>query len=97
MLIRGLGPALAAEPFNLPDTLSAPSVAVFRGTQQIAENHQWDGSLATISRLVGAFALPPGSRDAALLLRLQPGSYSAVLSGVGTASGEALIEIYDVP
>jgi hypothetical protein len=31
------------------------------------------------------------------VLPLQPGSYTAVLSGATGGAGEALIEIYDVP
>ena len=47
---------------------------------------------------MGAFALAsPASRDAALLVTLQPGSYTAQLSGVGGTTGVALIEIYEVP
>jgi len=35
------------------------------------------------------------ARDAALLLDLAPGSYSAVVSGQGSVSGVALVEVYD--
>ena len=47
---------------------------------------------------VGAFALTAGSRDAALLVTLKPGSYTAqVKAAQVTSSGVALIEIYEVP
>jgi sugar lactone lactonase YvrE len=97
VLIRGIGPALATAPFNLGDALSDPTLAVFRGAQQIAENNNWDASLAAVFPLVGAFALPSGSKDAALLLTLAPGGYSTVLNAVGSAVGDAMIEIYEVP
>jgi hypothetical protein len=46
---------------------------------------------------VGAFALEAASRDAVLLVTLEPGSYTAQISGVGNTTGVALVEIYDVP
>jgi hypothetical protein len=46
---------------------------------------------------VGAFALPADSRDAALVLTLPPGSYTAQVSGVANTVGVALVEIYELP
>ena len=46
---------------------------------------------------VGAFALPTASRDAAILMTLMPGSYSAQVSGVNNISGMAIVEVYEVP
>ena len=54
-------------------------------------------ALAEIARRVGAFGLSSDSRDAAVLVTLSPGSYTAVLGGIGGATGEALIEVYEVP
>jgi hypothetical protein len=45
-----------------------------------------------------AFMLARGSRDAAVLVTLAAGaSYTALVSGVDGATGEALVEIYDLP
>ena len=38
----------------------------------------------------------PDSLDAALLVTLEPGAYTAVVTGVGGATGLALVEVYDV-
>jgi hypothetical protein len=53
-------------------------------------------ALENASLLTGAFELPADSRDAALLVLLAPGVYSAHLDGVGGTSGIALVEIYAV-
>jgi hypothetical protein len=45
---------------------------------------------------VGAFDLESGSTDAAILVVLMPGSYTAIASGVGGTSGNVLIEVYEV-
>ena len=45
----------------------------------------------------GAFALNAGGKDAAVIVTLPAGaSYTAVVSGVNGATGEALVEIYDL-
>ena len=38
----------------------------------------------------------PASKDAAILVTLPPGVYSAKASGVGNTTGVALIEVYEV-
>jgi hypothetical protein len=40
--------------------------------------------------------LPAGSRDAAVLLALEPGAYTVQLTSVSGATGTAMIEIYVV-
>jgi len=45
----------------------------------------------------GAFTLAHGSKDAALIVVLAPGAYTAVVSGVGGLTGVALVEIYEIP
>jgi hypothetical protein len=42
-------------------------------------------------------ALDAGSKDAALVLELEPGIYTAQISGVGDSTGVALAEIYEAP
>jgi hypothetical protein len=53
--------------------------------------------IATAAGQVGAFALPSGSPDAALLVTLSAGAYTATVSGAGGTTGTALVEIYVVP
>jgi hypothetical protein len=45
---------------------------------------------------VGAFALPDGSADSAILVTVEPGLYSVVVSGLGETTGVALVELYVV-
>lgn len=44
----------------------------------------------------GAFDLPPGSKDAALVVRLPPGGYTVQVSGAGRTTGTVLVEVYDL-
>jgi hypothetical protein len=39
---------------------------------------------------------PPNNLESAILIALAPGNYTAILSGVNNATGNALIEVYAV-
>jgi hypothetical protein len=51
---------------------------------------------AAVMSSVGAFGLTPGSNDAAILVALPPGNYTAQLAGAGGTTGIGLIEVYEV-
>ena len=42
-------------------------------------------------------SLAAGSRDAALVLTLEPGAYTFSVAGVGGTTGVALVEVYLLP
>jgi len=66
----------------------------------IATNEGWanNAAIATAAIQSGAFTLPNGSKDAAVLITLNPGAYTAqIKSAKNASSGVALIEIYEVP
>ena len=103
VLIRATGPTLGAAPFSVPGVISDPRLELFSGDTRIAQNDNWGTPVAGATPItaatfasVGAFALPANSRDAALLVTLQPGSYTAQVAGVGAATGVALVEVYEV-
>ena len=88
--------------FNLLGAVADPKLQLFRDTTVINENDNWGtagdaAQLADAANAVGAFGLAAGSKDAALLVTLAPGSYTAQVSAVGTATGLALVEVYEVP
>ena len=100
VLVRGAGPALATVPSRLTD----PQIALHRHgvTDPIATNNDWGTAanadeVATLAAQVGAQTFESGSKDAALLVSLEPGVYTVVVSGVGSATGVALAEVYEVP
>ena len=101
ILIRAVGPTLAAAPFSVPGTISDPKIDVADASGRIVfSNDNWStttvGGTTTFAS-VGAFNLATNSRDAAILAtNLAPGAYTATVSGVGTAAGVALVEVYDV-
>lgn len=99
VLVRAVGPTLADAPFNVAGAMPNPRIDLFSGSSVTASNDDWGGgaTLSAAFAAVGAFALPANSRDAALLVTLQPGNYTAQVGGVGGSSGVALVEVYEVP
>ena len=101
LLIRGVGPALAG--FGVGGVLADPQLALYRqgSSAVLRQNDDWGLGGATApaaaAAQAGAFALPANSRDAALLVVLEPGAYTAQISGAGGGTGVALLELYDVP
>ncbi|MGH8021544.1 MAG: hypothetical protein ACREIA_25335 [Opitutaceae bacterium] len=51
--------------------------------------------VVSTSATVGAFALPSGSLDSALVVSLTPGPYTAGITGAGNGTGIGLVEVYD--
>jgi hypothetical protein len=99
LLIRVVGPALQS--YGMQGLLDDPQLTVFRQgeTAPLYYNDNWDGTAALKSafRIAGAFALEDSSRDASLLVQLEPGSYTAQVSGINSTTGAALIELYEMP
>jgi DNA-binding beta-propeller fold protein YncE len=110
VLVRAVGPGLAA--FGLASALSDPVLEVHRGSgATVATNDDWGtpvtvdaahpaasaAEIVTANASVGAFPLNAGSKDAAMVVTLDPGSYSAVVTGAGKSSGAVLVEVYELP
>lgn len=100
LLIRAVGPTLGS--FGVTDALADPTITLYRGTTVLASNDNWASSanpleISTAAGAVGAFALPSGSKDAALVATLPAGSYTAIVSGAGNTTGTALVELYVLP
>lgn len=100
ILLRGIGPSLGA--FGVTDAIPRPEITLFRGSTVIASNSDW--GIADLGRLnaafdrVGAFRLASStSRDAALLLTLEPGAYTLQASSIGGITGSLLVEVFEVP
>jgi len=102
VIVRGVGPALAS---TVPGHLTDPFLRVYKYDSVASawaitgENDNWDGTAETSAAFeaVGMSALTAGSKDAALVLTLEPGIYTAQLSGVGGTTGVGLVEIYELP
>ncbi len=100
-LIRGAGPALT--PFGVNGALANPILTLTTSLGAVvAVNDAWGSGanaveIAATATRVGAFPFALSSHDAALLVTLQPGNYTALVSGANGTTGVALIEVYEIP
>lgn len=100
VLIRAIGPTLAD--YGVSGVLIDPKLDIFSGETVIVSNNDWAdfpnaSNTATVGSQVGAFALPASSSDAAILVTLNPGVYTAQVTSNDASSGVSIIEIYLVP
>jgi hypothetical protein len=99
VLLRVAGPALGS--FGVANSLSNTKIAVFSGAREIASNQGGaSASSADIAQAVtklGTFPFPANSLNSALLLSLEPGHYTAVVSSTDGSRGVALLEVYELP
>lgn len=98
-LIRAIGPGLAD--FGLTGLLARPSLVLMRDATPIAANERWEtaadpAALTAAGQQNGAFPLKSGNADSALLVTLEPGAYTVIISGVNNTTGNCLVEIYEV-
>jgi hypothetical protein len=95
-LVRAIGPSLSE--FGLTGLLADPQLTLFDSNDTVvASNDNWGGTAALTAAFAqaGAFALPPASLDAAFVTSLQPGGYTAQITGANGGTGVALLEAYD--
>ena len=100
LLLRAVGPGLTA--YGVSGALADPALTLYRGTTPLQSNDDWMAGLGapdviTVGRALGAFPLAAESKDAALVVTLPAGVYSAVVRGAGDTTGTALVEIYVAP
>ena len=95
VVVRGLGPALAQPPFNVPGVLADPTVQLFdSGGHPFWFNDNWKDTQQAQIQSTGLAA--PNDLESAILQILQPGNYTAILSGKNGTTGVGLVELYDI-
>ena len=102
LLVRGVGPALAE--FGVSSVLADPTLKIYQGNAVVAQNDDWGvaesgasaADVAAAAKSVGAFALASGSHDAAAIVTLAPGTYTAAVGGANGSSGAAMVEVYEL-
>jgi hypothetical protein len=91
VIVRGIGPSL-----SLPGKLLDPALELHDASgAPIASNDNW-GQNANSAEIAASGVAPANPNEAAILMSLPPGSYTAVLSGVNQTTGTAVVEVYDL-
>lgn len=102
VLIRAVGPYLSQ--YFGSAAMQNPQLALYGKSAGmdtlVASNDDWGGvaAISATAQSLGAFALPDSSsKDAVLLITLEPGVYSAQVTSKDGSSGIALLEVYATP
>ncbi len=93
VVLRGLGPTLMQ--FGVTGFLADPTLQLFDGGgQPLWFNDNWKDTQQAQIQSTGK--APPNDLESAILQILQPGKYTAALSGKNGTTGVGLVEVYDI-
>ena len=93
VVVRARGPSLAAA--GVPGVLANPVLNLYSGSTLLASNDDWQASSSAATVEASGFA-PADPREAAIHRTLNPGAYTAIVSGVGGTTGVGIIEVFEV-
>ncbi|MBL9205407.1 MAG: DUF4394 domain-containing protein [Opitutaceae bacterium] len=95
VLMNVRGPSLTA--FGLTNVLTDTRLQVYRGATLVEQNDDWTASPRASEITASGFA-PGSTKESSVLITLDPGAYTAVVNGIGTATGGvAIVEVYELP
>jgi hypothetical protein len=93
VFIRALGPSLTAAGVN--PALADPQIKLFQNNTLLRQNDDWQ-SAANASEMIATTIPPTNAKEAAILIRLEPGTYTTVVDGADNGTGIALVEVYEI-
>jgi hypothetical protein len=93
ILLTAKGPSLSS--FGVSNPVQNPQLQLFLGSQLIASNKDW-GTNANAGQIAASGLAPTDNREGALLLTLEPGAYTVIVSSEDASSGIGLVEVYGV-
>jgi len=104
VIVRAIGPELAAPPYNIPNALANPTLELHDAMGAlIAFNDNWQttiiGGIITasqVSAIQNSGHAPTQPSESAIIATLPPGNYTAIVRGVNNTTGVALVEVYDL-
>ena len=102
IIVRAIGPSLI--PFGITDALANPTLEIHDASNAIvASNDDWGitqlGGLimADQSAEIAASGFAPGNDlESAIIANLPPGSYTAVVRGLGNTVGTGVVDAFDL-
>ena len=91
--MRGLGPTLAAPPFNIVGALADPVVTLVDQNGVIVKtNDNWKNTQQAAIQATGL--APPNDLESAMVVTVATGKYTAILLGKNGGTGIGLVEVY---
>ncbi len=92
VLLRGLGPSLAAS--GVKGALQNPKMTLLDASGAVLQaNDNWQNS-AEVAAIRASTIPPTDPRESAIVASLDPGNYTVIVEGVNKTTGIGLVEIY---
>jgi alpha-tubulin suppressor-like RCC1 family protein/chitodextrinase len=95
VLIRAVGPNLAN--YGVTGVLANPTLELHKSSDNsiIASNDDW-GTSTNAAEITASTLAPVDSKEAAILATLNPGAYTAIVTGNGGGTGVGIVEVYEL-
>ena len=93
VMIRAIGPSLSAA--GVSPVVANPSLQLYSGSTLLASNDDW-GTNSNAAAIAASSLAPQNSLESALLVRLEPGAYTTVVSSSDGSTAIALVEVYEM-
>ena len=93
VVVRARGPSLTAA--GVPGALANPVLQLFSGATQLEANDNWQQAANAATIQASGFA-PSDSLESAIHTTLNPGAYTAIVTGAGGGTGVSIIEVFEV-
>jgi DNA-binding beta-propeller fold protein YncE len=95
IIVRAIGPSLTQ--FGIPNAMGNPQLELRDSTGTLLiQNDDWQDDQGQAELISATGLAPTDPHEAAIYQTLGPGTYTALLSGVGGGTGVGLVEVYDL-
>jgi hypothetical protein len=96
LAITATGPSLTA--FGIANPLANPTLTIVRSSDQsvVATNDNWQSDPSAAQLQASGFA-PTNPFESGMVLSLQPGAYTAIVSGSGGGTGTSVVGVFALP
>ena len=93
VLIRAVGPTLSN--YGVSGVLADPTLRLISGSTVIASNDDW-GTAANVAAIQATSLAPSNPKESAILTTLNPGAYTAIVSGFNSVTGVGIVEVFEL-
>jgi len=99
VIIRAIGPSLVQ--FGVPDRLNNPQLELYDISSLLGRNDDWQTTQVEgiitgdqVAEIEGSLLAPSDAAESAIVVTLNPGSYTAIVRGTNDTVGNAVVEVY---
>jgi len=92
VVVTGVGPSLTQA--GIANALADPTLTLVRADGTVvATNDNW-GDAPNAAQVQASGLAPADARESAIMVTLDPGAYTAILSGAGGGTGVGIVAVY---